>query len=538
LNAKSARAEPTPVKRLRADVLAPCRSAAERRPGRFSLTVPTGGGKTLSAMSFALNHAASNQLRRVIVVIPYTSIIEQNAKVYHDILDDPAHPEVNNVLEHHSNLDQQTLREINEPKEIRRALAAENWDAPIVVTTTDQLFESLFSNHPSRCRKLHNIAGSVIILDEVQTLPPKFRMPIIEALAELTDHYGCSVVLSTATPPALRREVDRPDGLDDVHEIIPDPVDLANRARRVNVTWSIRHPTPYDELARQMMDHRRVMAIVHRRQDARELAQHLPPEGRFHLSALMCPAHRLKVIAQIRRQLDQGDLCRVCATQLVEAGVDLDFPVVYRALAGIDSLAQAAGRCDREGRLTEASNGQPAGQFIVFRAPTEPPAGTLRKALQSTEFLLDLHHGQVDLFDPTLSETFFDELYDKESPDGANLQPERQNMNFANTAAAFRLIQNDYLRPVIVPYQNESIDAAERIAQYRQNPNYLTRRALQPLTVQISRQHHEYLQSMGAIESLDEGVDVPTPLFGNRYSDDFGLVVDLDAGIDPELCMA
>lgn len=253
LDALAAGTKPMPVNALRAEILRACRERAALLPGRFSLTVPTGGGKTLAAMSFALNHAHPRdpgagppRHRRVIVVIPFTSIIEQNAAVYRRVLGDA------NVLEHHSNLDEATLTERDPDREARRQLAAENWDAPVVVTTTVQFFESLFSNHPSRCRKLHNIARSVIVLDEVQTLPPQLLAPILDALAELTDRYGCTVVLSTATPPALARGDTQPHGLSGVTEIIPDPAALSRRARRVRVRWEIDEATPYAALAERL----------------------------------------------------------------------------------------------------------------------------------------------------------------------------------------------------------------------------------------------------------------------------------------------
>ncbi len=329
------------VVRLRQDVLAACRNKSTDPPGRFSLTVPTGGGKTLSAMSFALNHAKRNELRRVIVVIPYTSIIEQSARVYRSVLNDAARPDVNNVLEHHSNLDEQKLRENDARGEDLRKLAAESWNAPVVVTTTVQFFESLLSAHGSRCRKLHNIAKSVIVLDEVQTLPPKYLRTLVNLLDQLTTGYGCSVVLSTATPPALKKRSGSPlPGLESIDEIMPEPQSLAAAVRRVNIEWRIGAVTPYRDLAAELRACRQAMAIVHRRADARILADAFG-DGALHLSALMCPAHRLRVIDEVRRRLDQNEPCILVTTQLVEAGVDIDFPVVYRALGGLDSIAEA-----------------------------------------------------------------------------------------------------------------------------------------------------------------------------------------------------
>ncbi len=360
----SAEAREREVNKARSEVLRACRSAAEDRPGIFSLTVPTGGGKTLSSMSFALRHTKHHGLRRIIVVIPYTSIIEQNAEEYRNALG------AENVIEHHSNLNPET-REARYGDDLvrRHELACENWDAPVVVTTTVQFFESLFSNHPSRCRKLHNIARSVVILDEVQTLPEQFLVPIVDALNELVSNYGCSIVLSTATPPALAARNSFPAGLRNVRPIITAPLALFQRLSRVSYTWPAADDKPagWDELAAELADEPQVLVVVHRRKDARELATQLGArtdnDSAVHLSALMCPAHRSAVLKQVNATLLTGAPCRLVSTQLIEAGVDIDFPVVYRALAGLDSVVQAAGRCNREGRLAR-------GRVVVYRAPT------------------------------------------------------------------------------------------------------------------------------------------------------------------------
>ncbi len=538
LAAEAATSRPSAVNALRAEVLAACRRAACEPPGLFSLTVPTGGGKTLSAMSFGLRHAVAHGLYRVIVVIPYTSIIDQNAREYRLALGIDGKPDSRNVLEHHSGIDERVAEETNREAELRRRLAAENWDAPIVVSTAVQFFESLYSDHPSRCRKVHRMAKSVIILDEVQTLPPNLLAPILDALQELTQHYGSTVVLSTATPPALAARDGFPKGLSSVRPIIADPTRLAASpaARRVRIEWRLDRVTPYEELAKELATQPQVLVVVHRREDARLLAQMLPPQGRFHLSALMCPAHRLQKIDQINEALKQQRVCRIVSTQLIEAGVNLDLPVVYRALAGLDSLVQCAGRCDREGRLTEMT-GQPAGRLIVFRAETPPPGQTLKKALQSTETLLAFKGGAempdgLDPFNPMHCEWFFRELYGKVENDPKNIQREAAELNFANVAAAFQMIDDGWSRPVVVPWG----EGLERIAAFQRAPSRETARALQPCIVQIPARQLRELVSLGVVEPC-EGTDlhVPTALFGNRYDDEFGLVVAAGTGIDPEV---
>ena len=305
---------------MRARVLADCRAAAGLAPGAFTLTVPTGGGKTLASLSFALGHAIEHGLRRVIVVIPYTSIIEQTAGTFRNVLGEDA------VIEHHSNLDPDT-------EKYRNRLASENWDAPLVVTTSVQFLESLYANRPSRCRKLHRIAESVVVCDEVQTFPAKLLRPIESALAQLITRYRTTIVLCTATKPALR--------LPEPREIVTDvPREFASVSGRCDVLLpSSDEPVTWEGLAEELRRHESVLAIVHRRADAEALAR-LVGDDCLHLSARMCGAHRSAVLAEVKAQLNYGRPCRLVSTQLVEAGVDVDFPEVYRAMAGADSLAQ------------------------------------------------------------------------------------------------------------------------------------------------------------------------------------------------------
>ncbi|EGW53128.1 CRISPR-associated helicase/endonuclease Cas3 [Candidatus Endoriftia persephonae] len=333
------------VAEARAEVLAACIKAAEGQPGLYSLTVPTGGGKTLASLAFALRHAACNGLGRVIYAIPFTSIIEQNAETFREVFEafDADLDEL--ILEHHSNFDP-------DRETVRSRLASENWDAPLVVTTNVQLFESLFANRTSRCRKLHRIAGSVIILDEVQTLPVTLLEPCLKALRLLVEQYGCTVVLCTATQPAIEYRDEFKIGLPKATPIIADAPALYRRLKRVEV----RDAGTLDcaQLAERMMKSEQALAIVSTRKHAADLYSALKgmadTEGCFHLSAAMTPNHRSARLDTIRQCLKEGRPCRVVATQLIEAGVDVDFPVVWRSLAGLDSIAQAAGRCNREGK--------------------------------------------------------------------------------------------------------------------------------------------------------------------------------------------
>lgn len=517
------------VNRVRLDILLQCRKAALHPPGIFALTAPTGCGKTLSAMSFALNHAEENHLQRVIVVIPYTSIIEQNARVYCECLG------AKNVLEHHSNLDSEKKRHEQGVELMEKhRLAAENWDAPVIVTTSVQFFETLFTAKPSRARRLHNIARSVIILDEVQTLPPGLLNPILDAINQLVQAYGCSVVLSTATPPALAAPKPFSQGLLNVHPIISDAETIARQLRRVVVKWPASDvgPLGIEELALQLCDHELVLCIVHRRRDARELAQFLVEktgEPVFHLSALMCPAHRLQVIEEIGRRLKKSGPCRVVSTQLIEAGVDLDFPVVYRALCGLDSIIQAAGRCNREGLLDQ-------GRVFVYESASKPPVGVPRKAFDIIKSLLMENGWEIDPDDPANVEHYFQLLYSNCSLDEKSIQPNRREFNFATVDRDFKLIEDAFSYTVIVPWGDgqKRLDNL-RLALEIELPKREQLRLLQPFTVNIYEQSFLKLKEAGALEEIIEGIYALSTTHQYLYSEEYGLIEGDEApGADPE----
>jgi CRISPR-associated endonuclease/helicase Cas3 len=496
-------------------VLDACRESANTGIGLFSLTVPTGGGKTLSGMSFALNHAVKNQLKRVIVVIPYTSIIEQNASVYVDVFGEE------NVIEHHADIDPEKDTDTNR-------LAAENWDAPIIVTTNVQFFESLYTNKNSKLRKLHNISRSVIILDEVQSLPPVLLYPILDAIRELQEHYGCSVVLSTATQPALKKSDSFLHGLHEVKEIIPDVLTLSRELARVNIEWETDDTTEYPDIAQciQKENMHRVLVVTHKRKDARELAGLLPDDA-YHLSASMCPLHRKDVIKKIKALLEDESLTvRVVSTQLIEAGVDIDFPVVFRALSGLDSIAQTAGRCNREGK---DPNG---GRLIVFRAPTEPPAGILRSGKGITESFLNSREsdgivrcadGSLDLTSPANYDTYFRLFYSGVQLDGAGVQIARASLDFPQTAKRFCMIDSPTY-PVVVPYGDAYGKLGVVRAKFKPSRNDF--RSLQPFIVQIYSQEFQMLDNVGAIGDVHEkAFFYLTPPYERLYDKRFGLVV-------------
>jgi len=507
----AANSDDTDVNRVRAEVLAASRRAAELPPGLFSMSVPTGGGKTLASMSFALRHIQQHRetqgLRRVIVVIPLTSILEQNAEEYRKAFG----PAADSVIEHHSNLDPEEETPLNK-------FASENWDAPVIVTTAVQFFETLFANRTTCCRKLHNVANSVIVLDEAQTVPPEFLAPTLEMLDDLIRHYGCTVVLSTATQPALERREALPVGLTGVREMMPDPPALARGLKRFEPEWpDLDAPAmTWEELAEELIPFDQVLAVVHRRKDARHLARQLPENGLFHLSALMCAAHRKQVVEEVKSILKKGRPCRLVSTQLIEAGVDVDFPVVYRALAGVDSLIQAGGRCNREGR-------EGMGRLVVFRAPTTPPPGTPKRGLEATEALLQKNGGELDLFRPDTIADYFRLLYQSVDLDARKIRTHQSQLNFATVGECFQLIQDGYTRPVVVPWG----EGPERVRRLRQlGPTRDTLRALQPFIVNVPERELRELVELRAVELVEESVHCISPDFSGLYKERYGLVYE------------
>ena len=510
-------AEDTPVNKLRKQVLDDCWQDAERASGIRTLTVPTGGGKTLSSLAFAVRHAALHEKSRIIYVIPYTSIIEQTADVFRSI---PGLSDV--VVEHHSNLDPEDEKRSS----ARSRLAAENWDAPIIVTTNVQFFESLFASKPSRCRKLHRIVNSVVIFDEAQTLPIPYLQPVVNSIRDLADSFGVTPILCTATQPALGSsgpEGGLKNGLDlSDAEIIQDPDHLHQNLRRTTVclheTWP--KPLSLDVLAEELKREPRVLCILHSKTDALALHRKMP-EGTYHLSTRMCGAHRSEMIQQISADLMAKKKVRVISTQVVEAGVDFDFPVVYRAVAGLDSIAQAAGRCNRNGYLDD-------GHVVVFQTETKPPR-ELRAAQDIGRELISetcddpLHPSRFTEFFEKLFWTKGEEQLDRHGI-GSLLERSNFEFQFRSADAAFRLIQNDWQRPVIVDY-GEAMAIKDRLLDRRGSPALYLRK-LQRYTVQIPAKDHEVLLRYDYIRELSpEFPDVYIQAATDLYKPSVGLVV-------------
>lgn len=522
LEKKGREAKASDVNRHRASVLQQCRGAAPLIPGFFSLNVPTGGGKTYASLAFALDHAASHadhRFRRVVVAIPFTSIIEQNADVYREALGSLAKA---GMVEHHTNLRPEHATRANQ-------LGTETWDAPLIVTTNVQLLESLFASATTPCRKIHRLARSIIVLDEAQTMPVHLLRPALAALRELVLNYGCSIVFCTATQPALEYRKDFDLGIRDVRPIIPEAPALFQALKRVQV-----HALPKvadDDLAQRLTEQSAVLCIVNTRGHAARLYDLVAGSSEagtcFHLSTWMCGQHRRDVLKIVCARLEKKLPCRLISTQLVEAGVDLDFPTVYRAAAGFDSIAQAAGRCNREGNLL-------LGHTYLFESEKLSPAGLLRDAAQTGQELLP-HY--PDPLAPDAIAAYFRQFYwtQKERWDKNEVMSrmtvdhdrKRLLFNFREISSRFRMIEDEQV-PILVPYDETALGFRDTLLL---NPMQLvSHRALQPYLVSVRKEMLRDLERNAMIQQHDSGVW----LLLNRmaYTEEKGLSPEL-YGLDP-----
>ena len=520
------KASDTDVNRIRRQVLDQCAKMAFGERGFYSLTVPTGGGKTLSSLLWAMKHAVHNGMNRIIIVIPYTSIIVQTAAQLKRIFGEE------NVLEHHSsfnpdeiqdeNLNGKTKQEIIALRETAK-LATENWDYPIIVTTNVQLFESMFSNKPSVCRKLHNLANSVILLDEAQTLPTDFLQPIVDGMKAYQEMFGVSVLFTTASQPVLSGLIEGSNprvsfkGIDRITEIIPKDFVLHDKLRRVNLEIDDAGST-YDEIAGRLVQFEKVLCIVNTRQDAKELYDRLPEEGvKLHLSRMMCPEHICETINRIKKLLRSNDalVIRVIATQLVEAGVDMDFPVVFRQEAGLDSVLQAAGRCNREGKLAQ-------GKTFVFSLSAEnrKPYGSMAAANNAR---LNLP-ATSDWFAPSVMEAYFKQLYSRtETFDRKKISHYLYKPNelcFEKASDAFKLIEDDGVN-LIVNWGN----SMDLVAELKTSGcTYPLMKQLAKYTVGIRQSDFKKLVQYGAVKEILEGIYLLSDR--EQYDKDTGVRLD------------
>lgn len=505
----------TEVNKIRAEVQKICLERAKDAPGFYSLTVPTGGGKTLSSLVWAMNHAVQHGKKRIIIAIPYTSIIVQTAAILRSIFGE------DNILEHHSNVSVDDKKDNELSQQLR--LATENWDYPIIVTTNVQLFESMLASHSSDCRKLHNISNSVLILDEVQTLPTDFLQPIVDTLDTYQRLFGVSVLFTTASQPILegRHQGVNPsvvlNGLKHIEEIIPARWNLHDKLRRVALDINDT-PRTYDEIAEQLLQHERVLCIVNTRRDAKEIFDRLPDEGiRIHLSRMMCPAHVSQRIQEMKQALADPDnkIVRVVSTQLIEAGVDIDFPVVYRQEAGLDSVLQAAGRCNREGKL-------PICTTYVFSLSAEHPLprGFMTQC-NNARRNMGVNH---DWFSSEAMSNYFLQLYSRvQTFDKKDMKYYLYNMKqlmLETAAQEFQLIE-DKTTSVIVNWE----EAFSLVEQLKCNvPSYTLLKKLSQYSVNLRQRDFEQMLKDGTIEPVIEGFYLAG--CSSQYNKNVGLLTD------------
>lgn len=518
----SAKAADTDVNRLRADVLSHVRGRAGSQRGLFTLTVPTGGGKTLASLAFALEHAKRHGLERIVYAIPFTSIIDQTAALFRQVLGEDV------VLEHHSSIEEEWQGDREARDKLK--LAMEDWAAPIVVTTNVQLFESLHANRPSRCRRLHNLAKSVIILDEAQTIPLHVLRPCLSALHELARNYGTSIVLCTATQPAIGASDDFEDGLPlgPESELAPDPVRLHEKLKRVRLEHL--GDRTDDELVEALAETLQGLVIVNSRAHALGLyrkAVECGLDGVVHLTTRQYAAHRRQILKDVRERLRNGASCRLIATSLVEAGVDLDFPRVWRAEAGLDQIAQAAGRCNREGR-------RPVADSIVgvFRSAEHRPPREIAQLAGDMGRMMEQH---ADLLSPDAMSDYFGEVYwrkgealdrdkvlDKwklsRAAQGTHLEP---SFDYRTVAENFRLIESG-LAPVIVAREKRAQDALVALRNGMSPGNVA--RALQSYVVQVPPKARNLLLMNGHVRFVGETNQFAKLVTDSLYRDEIGLV--------------
>ena len=496
---RAAKCKDAKIAAIREQVLDVSLSAAEQVPGVFSMAVPTGGGKTLSSLAFALKHAQRHGLQRVIYVAPYLSIIEQNARVFREALQDDSG---GLILEHHSLAEAMgKAGGTDEAQTDSAQRLAENWDMPVVLTTSVQFYETLFSNNPGRSRKLHNIARSVVILDECQTLPPGLIAPTCQMLQQAAEYLGCSIVLCTATQPAWNRDASLlPEGLEGVREIVPAQLDLFSKLKRVVVTWpSPTAPTlDWSDVAGQMLDRQQALCVVNTKKAAREVFGHLRRaggEGVFHLSTAMCPAHRLQTLDEVRRLLADGKPCHLVSTQLIEAGVDVDFPLLMREMAPLEAVVQAAGRCNREGLLER-------GKVIVFRSvegklPRDAWYCNGVRVLDQ-DFIRAGH--EPDIHAPADLSEYFRRLYRTGELDQRNICTLRRGLSFRDVAKEYRLMDDATTSLVVTAWEEKRAEVERLLDDIRTRPTRRLYRDLQRYCVNV----YEYdLRRLGGSVVLD-----------------------------------
>lgn len=504
-----------PINSIRNKILNNCIDKSINKRGFYSLCVPTGGGKTISSLAFALNHAKHNKIKRIIYTLPFTSIIEQNAKVYADIFGE------DNVLEHHCNF---TFNNENEDsyseKQLKYKLSTENWDMPLIITTTVQLFESMYSNKASNCRKLHNLYNSIIILDEAQVIPNEYLKPCMRALEELVKNYNCTVLFCTATQPEFSKNKLLSEEFS-ITEIINDTYKLFEDLKRVTAKFI--GVQSVEEIKDKVNSYNQVLVIVNTKKHAKDIFSLLDDDdGNFHLSTNMYPNHRKSIIKEIRSRLKEGKTCRVISTQLIEAGVDVDFPVVFRSITGVDSIVQAAGRCNREGKLS-------SGNIYVFK-PSDLSylgLGYLKLTSQIGESIVK---ESTDILSIESISKYFYALYNHTNHrlDKQNIlstinkyKKHELNFDFQDIARDFKFINNEGTQIVI------STEESNKLLNNLKKDPFSVKKTLRKLTgysVNVPEHNFKELLKNNYLDEIIEGIFV----LNNKNMYDFKLGFDKD----------
>lgn len=493
---------------LRTQMLNECIEVGQKSSDKlFTLTVPTGGGKTISSMAFALNYAAKRRKKRIIYVIPYTSIIEQNAEVFRKIFG------MKNILENHSNVD---LNNLDDETKIQMMLAAENWDSPIIVTTAVQFFESMFSNKPSKCRKIHNIADSVVIFDEAQMLPLDYLLPCATAIRQLAENYNSAVVLCTATQPNFQSILNLTGKKNELQltEICKSAQNLTDDFRRVNFKYEDKLED--DEIALELKQCKQVLCIVNKKAHAQKIYSMIgESDENFHLSTYMYPAHRQRVLEKIRKRLDENKPCRVVSTSLIEAGVDIDFPTVYRAISGIDSILQAGGRCNRENKRNSS-------ECIVHIFNTDEVLSYQQTNTDAAMEVIKKYGDKIYL--PEAIKMYFDNLYYYRDIDKTHKVFDKKgiinsltNLEFESVAQKFKLIENDTKSLYICTEENKKEIDDLRHGNYSKE----LFRNLQKYVVNLYERDFKKLDEACCIEYIDSNFYILSD--SNYYSDKTGI---------------
>ena len=509
----------------RCEILHTCMRKGEGKQGLYSLTVPTGGGKTISSMAFAMKQAMKWHKERIIYVIPYLSIIEQTADVFRALLGNHA------VLESHSQVDYDSLPEEGSEEAGRVAesmkLAAENWDAPVVITTNEQFFESLYANKTSRCRKLHNIANSVIILDEAQMMPVDFLKPCLHVLEQLVHYYGCTVVLCSATQPELGRYLQKNPIQKNPIEIMENVGELFQFFKRV--TFDIDGETDYAEIAKKLDVCEQVLCIASTKKEAEKIVELLDGEA-MYLSTNLCPAHRREIIREMKTRLRDGNPCRVVSTSIISVGVDIDFPVVYLQYTGLDSLIQGAGRCNREGRQSLQKS-----RAHIFWTKESKKSLFMRKEKQVTDMIRKKYNAE-EMTEPSAIRTYFENWYQSNEGnlDYREIEKLAQSLSFAEIGKRFHLIQ-DSTKSVFIPFDEKARNIKEQLMMGNRSRQLMRAAGAYMINVRYSKAQGQSdfmkLLTQGQIEMFPGDENLAYLVNMEDYDAELGLKIKSEDGV-------